>query len=183
MGLPFNLSRLHSNLATLSRRSGHSGTLGKLPFSRDPLAPPIPRVGRCQCALAAADHSQASAISACLIHHFYYFGTVELIGAVTSLSALAQPSRLEVFRLLVRTGGSGLCAGEIAELLDLPKPTLSFHLKELARAELIEAQREGRSIIYRVRVEGIRDLMAYLTEDCCQGRPDLCLPADLGTCC
>jgi ArsR family transcriptional regulator len=108
---------------------------------------------------------------------------MKLIDAVAALSALAQPSRLEVFRLLVRTGEAGCCAGEIAEQLDLPKPTLSFHLKELARAELIEAQRDGRTIIYRVRVGGIRDLMAYLTEDCCQGRPDLCLPAALGSCC
>ena len=76
-----------------------------------------------------------------------------------------------------------MCAGEIAERLDLPKTTLSFHLKELAQAELVDAQRDGRSIIYRVRVEGIRALMAFLTEDCCQGRPDLCMPAALESCC
>ena len=108
---------------------------------------------------------------------------MELISAVDCLSALAQPSRLEVFRLLVRTGEEGMCAGEIAERLDLPKTTLSFHLKELAQAELVDAQRDGRSIIYRVRVEGIRALMAFLTEDCCQGRPDLCMPAALESCC
>lgn len=85
--------------------------------------------------------------------------------------------------MLVRTGGAGLCAGEIAEQLELPKPTLSFHLKELAQAELIEAQRDGRTIHYRVRVEGFRELMAYLTEDCCQGRPDLCLPIGFESCC
>lgn len=108
---------------------------------------------------------------------------MEINDAVSSLSALAQPSRLGVFRLLVRTGESGLCAGEIAQLLELPKPTLSFHLKELAQANLIEAQRDGRTINYRVRVEGFRDLMAYLTEDCCEGRPDMCLPAALESCC
>ncbi|MGI9239587.1 MAG: ArsR/SmtB family transcription factor [Verrucomicrobiales bacterium] len=108
---------------------------------------------------------------------------MKITDAVTSLSALAQPSRLEVFRLLVRTGEAGLCAGEIAQLLELPKPTLSFHLKELAQADLIEAQRDGRTINYRVRVEGFRELMGYLTEDCCQGRPDLCLPAALESCC
>ncbi len=108
---------------------------------------------------------------------------MELIQAVSSLSALAQPSRLEVFRLLVQAGEAGMCAGEIAERLDLPKTTLSFHLKELAQAELVYAQRDGRSIIYRVRVEGIRGLMAFLTEDCCQGRPDLCMPAALESCC
>lgn len=108
---------------------------------------------------------------------------MKLNDAVDALSALAQPSRLEVFRLLVKTGSEGLCAGEIAESLSVPKPTLSFHLKELAQAELIDAQREGRSIVYRVRVEGIRELMAFLTEDCCQGRHDLCMPANLEACC
>ena len=108
---------------------------------------------------------------------------MEITDAVASLSALAQPSRLGVFRLLVQTGEAGLCAGEIAQLLELPKPTLSFHLKELAQADLIEAQRDGRTINYRVRVEGFRELVAYLTEDCCQGRPDLCLPSALESCC
>ena len=108
---------------------------------------------------------------------------MELNEAVSALSALAQPSRLEVFRLLVQTGEAGMCAGEIAERLEVPKTTLSFHLKELAQAGLVDAQRDGRSIFYRVRVEGIRGLMAYLTEDCCQGRPDLCMPAALENCC
>ena len=76
-----------------------------------------------------------------------------------------------------------MCAGDIAEHLDLPKPTLSFHLKELVQAELVDSLREGRSINYRVRVTGIRELMAFLTEDCCQGRPDLCMPASLEACC
>ena len=107
---------------------------------------------------------------------------MEISSAVASLSALAQPSRLEVFRLLVQTGEEGLCAGEIAERLDLPKTTLSFHLKELAQAELIDSRRDGRSIIYSVRVGGIRELLAFLTQDCCQGRPDLCLPEALGAC-
>jgi len=108
---------------------------------------------------------------------------MELNAAVSSLSALAQPSRLEVFRLLVQLGETGLCAGEIAERLDLPKTTLSFHLKELAQADLIVAQRVGRSIIYRLRVEGIRELMGFLTEDCCRGRTDLCMPSTLESCC
>jgi DNA-binding transcriptional ArsR family regulator len=108
---------------------------------------------------------------------------MEIISAVAALSALAQPSRLELFRLLVRTGEAGLCAGEIAGRLGVPKTTLSFHLKELAQAELIEARRDGRSIIYRVRVDGIRELMDFLTEDCCQGRPDLCMPTNLESCC
>ncbi|MFT4546286.1 MAG: ArsR family transcriptional regulator [Verrucomicrobiales bacterium] len=108
---------------------------------------------------------------------------MKLNDAVDCLAALAQPSRLEVFRLLVKSGEAGMCAGDIAEHLDLPKPTLSFHLKELTQAELVDAERDGRSIIYRVRVAGIRELMAFLTEDCCQGRPDLCMPASLEGCC
>ncbi len=106
---------------------------------------------------------------------------MKLIEAVAALGALAQPSRLEVFRLLVGSKGA-LCAGEIAEHLALPKPTLSFHLKELSHAGLIEARREGRSIFYEVRVEGIRELMGFLTEDCCQGRPELCLPGASSAC-
>ncbi|MFT4640464.1 MAG: ArsR family transcriptional regulator [Verrucomicrobiales bacterium] len=105
---------------------------------------------------------------------------MKLLEAASALGALAQPSRLEVFRLLVRSG-QGLCAGEIAAQLDVPKPTLSFHLKELTHAGLITAQREGRSIHYQIHVDGMRDLMAFLTEDCCQGRPELCLPSS--TCC
>ena len=97
------------------------------------------------------------------------------------MAALAQPSRLELFRLLVGARDP-LCAGDLAEQLELPKPTLSFHLKELSQAGLIAARREGRSIFYAVRPEGIRDLMGFLTEDCCQGRPELCLP-EASACC
>jgi len=106
---------------------------------------------------------------------------MELIAAAQALGALSQTSRLEVFRLLVGARNP-LCAGEIAERLELPKPTLSFHLKELAQAGLIEAEREGRSIFYRVKAEGIRELLSFLTEDCCQGRPELCLPTAAACC-
>lgn len=106
---------------------------------------------------------------------------MELNGAVTALSALAQPSRLEVFRLLVKSGQNGLCAGEISLELGIPKPTLSFHLKELNHAGLIRSERNGRSIIYQLHIEGMSGLMNFLTEDCCQGRPELCHP-DNGGC-
>lgn len=105
---------------------------------------------------------------------FYIFKTMEIKKASDALAALAQPSRLEVFRLLVTAGEKGVCAGEISLQLDIPKPTLSFHLKELCQAGLISSQRKGRSIIYRLNVEGMRELMAFLTQDCCQGRPELC---------
>ncbi|MFV1968353.1 MAG: ArsR/SmtB family transcription factor [Pirellulaceae bacterium] len=104
----------------------------------------------------------------------------EIHEAVTALSALAQESRLRVFRLLVKQGPGGMRAGTIAAELDIPPATLSFHLKELVHAGLIESRREGRSIIYGLNAPAVRGLMAFLTEDCCQGRPELCVPGDCG---
>jgi len=100
---------------------------------------------------------------------------MEISGAVQSLSALAQPARLRVFRHLVKQGNA-IPAGELAETLGLPKPTLSFHLKELVNAGLIQSERHGRSIHYELKPNGIRELIGFLTEDCCQGRPELCMP-------
>jgi ArsR family transcriptional regulator, arsenate/arsenite/antimonite-responsive transcriptional repressor len=94
--------------------------------------------------------------------------------AVQALAALAQASRLETFRLLVRAGNDGLPAGKIAEELGVPAATMSFHLKELAAAELVEQRREGRSIIYSLNIESMQTLLAFLVEDCCQGQPHLC---------
>ena len=96
--------------------------------------------------------------------------------AVSALAALPQESRLQTFRLLVRHGAKGLPAGEIAEALGVAPATLSFHLSQLAQAGLIDSRRNGRSITYFVHVDGIRGLMDYLTEDCCGGRAELCLP-------
>jgi DNA-binding transcriptional ArsR family regulator len=96
--------------------------------------------------------------------------------ATAALAALSQDSRLRVFRLLVRTGPEGLSAGRIARDLGVPPATLSFHLKELASAGLVEPRRSGRSLIYSLRVAGVRELLAFLTEDCCRGRPELCVP-------
>ncbi|MCM2372306.1 ArsR/SmtB family transcription factor [Aporhodopirellula aestuarii] len=97
--------------------------------------------------------------------------------AVTALAALAQESRLEVFRLLSKLGAEGLPAGMIAEKVSIPPATLSFHLKELSHAGLVESRKEGRSVIYAINVKGVSCLMGFLTEDCCQGRPELCVPA------
>lgn len=94
--------------------------------------------------------------------------------AVTALAALAQESRLEIFRLLVVAGESGVAAGSIASELSIPVATLSFHLKELSHAGLVESKREGRSIRYSLCVSGMRDLLLFLTKDCCKGRPELC---------
>ena len=106
---------------------------------------------------------------------------MKLNEAAAALSALAQPNRLEVFRLLVRCGEQGMCAGDISETLNIPKPTLSFHLKELSQSGLITSQRDGRSIIYQLNISGMSELMQFLTEDCCQGRPELCQPQN--NCC
>lgn len=95
-------------------------------------------------------------------------------GIVAALAALAHEYRLRVFRLLVKQGPSGLTAGEIAEKVGISATNLSFHLKELDRAGLLRASRHGRFIRYAVDVEGMRRLLTYLTEDCCQGRPEFC---------
>ncbi|WP_425399806.1 ArsR/SmtB family transcription factor [Aeoliella sp.] len=99
---------------------------------------------------------------------------MEVKTAVTALAALAQESRLEVFRLLVYAGSAGMPAGEIAETLDIPPATLTFHLKELSHAGLVDSVREGRSIRYSIREEGVCELLTYLLEDCCNGQPELC---------
>lgn len=94
--------------------------------------------------------------------------------AVASLSALAHPQRLRIFRLLVVEGPNGLPATEIAEAVEASPTAASFHLKELERAGMIRGTRSGRYIRYAVHVEGMRGLLTYLTEDCCQGHPELC---------
>ncbi len=99
---------------------------------------------------------------------------MEILNAVTALSALAQEHRLEVFRLLVQAGKEGVSAGKIGEQLEIPLSTLSFHLKELKQAELIQCQREGRTLFYSAQYESMNNLLAYLTENCCQGQADDC---------
>lgn len=95
--------------------------------------------------------------------------------AVKALSALAQESRLEVFRLLVRTGPTGLPAGELSERLGLPPATMSFHLKELTNAGLITSKRESRSIIYSADFGQMQKLLDFLLENCCADNGGKCL--------
>jgi ArsR family transcriptional regulator, arsenate/arsenite/antimonite-responsive transcriptional repressor len=97
--------------------------------------------------------------------------------AVAALGALAQPSRLEVFRILVRRGPQGLAAGEISERVGVPPTTLSFHLAQLSRAGLVTSRREGRSILYAADYGGMQGLMNFLTENCCQEGSCAPLPA------
>lgn len=89
-------------------------------------------------------------------------------GAVAALGALAQESRLQVFRLLVRRGPEGLAAGEISERVGVPPTTLSFHLSQLSRAGLVTSRREGRSILYAADYGAMQGLMGFLTDNCCQ---------------
>jgi len=93
---------------------------------------------------------------------------------VIKLAALAQESRLSVFRLLVTQGEDGLCAGDIAKKLDISPNTLSFHLRELQEAGLIISDKQGRSVFYSLDIRGYRKLLKFLTEDCCKGNPQLC---------
>ncbi|MFZ2872038.1 MAG: metalloregulator ArsR/SmtB family transcription factor [Zavarzinia sp.] len=96
--------------------------------------------------------------------------------AIAAFAALAQPTRLAVLRLLVRHEPAGMAAGDIARAMAAPHNTMSSHLAILARAGLVVAERQSRSIIYRARVDATRSLAAYLLEDCCAGQPGLCVP-------
>jgi DNA-binding transcriptional ArsR family regulator len=99
---------------------------------------------------------------------------VETSQIIDALSALAQATRLAVYRLLVESGPEGLPAGAIGEKLDLPPATLSFHLAHLARAGLLRSRQDGRFIIYSADFENMNRLVGYLTENCCGGAP--CAP-------
>ena len=101
---------------------------------------------------------------------------MEKIEALAALSALGQETRLDVFRLLVVAGEQGMLAGQISDALDLRANTLSANLTILLNAGLIRNKREGRAIRYFSNMDGMRDLLQFLTEDCCGGNPTACLP-------
>jgi DNA-binding transcriptional ArsR family regulator len=101
---------------------------------------------------------------------------METMSAVTALSALAQEKRLEVFRLLVQAGAEGMAAGEIARATGVLPNTLSSNLGILAAADLVTSRRDGRSIIYAAGYGQMRELIAFLLEDCCGGNPQICAP-------
>lgn len=107
------------------------------------------------------------------------------IAAIAALGALAQVTRLDVFRLLVRHEPEGLAAGEIARQLDVPQNTMSAHLGILARAGIVRSERHSRSIIYRADLSSLRALTLFLVKDCCASSPELCAPllAELAPCC
>lgn len=100
---------------------------------------------------------------------------------VRALAALAQEVRLRVFRALVVAGPAGLTPGDLSTQLDVAANTLSFHLKELSHAGLISQERQGRNLIYRAAFDTMNALLAYLTENCCEGQA--CTPADAAATC
>jgi ArsR family transcriptional regulator len=104
---------------------------------------------------------------------------MESLDAVRVLGALAQETRLGIFRILVEAGPQGLAAGRIAETLELPQPTLSFHLKELTHAGLVSARSESRFIYYSANYDRMIGLVDFLTANCCQGNAAACKPAGL----
>ena len=106
--------------------------------------------------------------------------------AVAALAALAQDTRLSIFRLLVQAGPEGVPAGYIGEALNVPPATLSFHLKELVHAGMVSSRQQGRFIYYSTDFEQMAALMTFLTQNCCQGMPQECLTVmetALGRCC
>lgn len=111
--------------------------------------------------------------------YFDYSGNVETKQAIEALGALAQSSRLAIFRLLVQAGPVGMAAGSIGEKLDLPPATLSFHLAGLTRAGLANSSQDGRFVIYSANFQNMNRLVAFLTENCCGGAscaPQACQP-------
>ena len=104
---------------------------------------------------------------------------------IAALAALAQTTRLDTFRLLVKREPEGVPAGELARLVEVPQNTMSAHLAILSRAGLIVGVRHSRSIIYRANLDRFREMTLFLLKDCCGGRTDLCAPliADLIPCC
>jgi len=101
---------------------------------------------------------------------------MESESAILAFAALAQPTRLDVFRLLVKHEPDGLPAGGIADALAVPQNTMSVHLAVLSRAGLVTSRRASRSIIYRANIRTLQDLTLFLAEDCCGGQPEVCAP-------
>ena len=98
------------------------------------------------------------------------------INTLDCLAALAQPTRLKAFRLLVAREPDGIAAGEIAKLVDVPQNTMSAHLATLTQCGLIRGERRSRSIVYRADLGRFRSVLVFLLEDCCGGKPEICAP-------
>lgn len=103
--------------------------------------------------------------------------------ALSAFGALSQETRLRILRMLVVAGPDGMAAGAIAEQVEVSASNVSFHLKELERANLVAARRDSRSIIYSAEFDALTGLIRFLMEDCCSGRPEICAPAIAAPCC
>jgi DNA-binding transcriptional ArsR family regulator len=110
---------------------------------------------------------------------------MESVNVILALAALAQSTRLDVFRLLVRHEPKGLAAGDIARALVVPQNTMSSHLAVLSRAGLVSTQRFRRSIVYRADLPNLQAVILFMLRDCCDGRPEICVPVmeSLRPCC
>ncbi|MBA8908565.1 ArsR/SmtB family transcription factor [Aminobacter ciceronei] len=104
---------------------------------------------------------------------------------IDALAALAQTTRLEAFRQMAAAEPDGIAAGDLARRLDVPQNTMSAHLAVLTRAGLATGDRQGRSIIYRANLPALRNVLLFLLQDCCDGKPEICAPllAELSPCC
>lgn len=116
-------------------------------------------------------------------YSFDYSRRMETKDAISSLTALGHATRLAAFRLLVEAGPAGLVAGEIGQSLSVPPATLSFHLKELVNAGLIESESQGRNVCYRANFRAMNALVDYLTHNCCAGSSGSDCSAPLNTAC
>lgn len=101
---------------------------------------------------------------------------MDMLNALSAFAALSQSTRLDVFRLLVKAGEEGMLAGDISNMLDVKQNTMSANLSILTQSGLIRYERQGRGIRYFADMDGMRGLLAFLMEDCCGGRPELCQP-------
>jgi ArsR family transcriptional regulator, arsenate/arsenite/antimonite-responsive transcriptional repressor len=117
--------------------------------------------------------------------YIYNSRYMESEDAILALAALAQSTRLEVFRRLVKHEPEGLAAGDIAKAIAVPQNTMSSHLSILSRAKLVSAQRFGRSIVYRADLKRFQAVVLFMLQDCCDGRPEICAPLieSLTPCC
>ena len=120
--------------------------------------------------------SAARSDTAFIDFHQYFdiFGNMEILAATQTLAALAQDRRLETFRYLIQIGPAGTSVSHIQSHLNIPNTTLSFHLNALKNAELITCKRKGRHLIYSANYQRMRELLTFLTNDCCSGHPEIC---------
>jgi DNA-binding transcriptional ArsR family regulator len=118
------------------------------------------------------------------IQHFKEYQNMDEKRATDLFGALSQETRLKIVRMLVVAGPDGMAAGAVAEAAGVSPSNVSFHLKELERVGLVTATRESRSIIYTAAYDHLADLIRFLMEDCCAGRPEICAPATaVAQCC